>query len=145
MDQQFFIASYYIMLDYAVNSYATWSLCINIVVITVYLNPIWRTWWQNQTARAWISNYIPQYTVGCYCLSVPKIHSFDKVIIYALLPHVSYLCISIWLIGCGMGSVCIWMTSYMVDTEIYVDYSYQCIEFHKFYNIGHDWILILFV
>ena len=32
-----------------------------------------RLWHQKELCQAWITNYIPQYSVGCNCLSMPEI------------------------------------------------------------------------
>ena len=44
---------------------------------------IWGLWRQKQVSQAGISNYIPQFTVGCNYLSLPEIPASDaKVLIY---------------------------------------------------------------
>ena len=43
----------------------------------------WELWCQKHVSQPWISNCIPQHSVGCIYLSMPKIHtSGTKILIY---------------------------------------------------------------
>ena len=39
-------------------------------ILLCFVVVIWEVWWQKQVSRTWISNYIPQKTVGCNYLSM---------------------------------------------------------------------------
>ena len=54
------------------------ELCISCT------NPLlWGLWWQMQVSRAWMRNYILQYSVGCCYISMPYISaSATKFLIY---------------------------------------------------------------
>ena len=93
------------------------SWCISAVThvsVSMLWKLEWQLWYQKLACQAGISNYIPQFTVGCNYLSLPEIFaSGTKVLIYPALQNLHYSEVPLMpslikLAGCLIQPTCPW-------------------------------------